>query len=173
MKTETNPDRVAALARQREDDDWAFRSYLKGSGIPSSRLDRRVYELTAEVSAQIDCKACANCCKKMVPHLTRADIRRLAAHLGLTAAAFRLQFLRQDEDGDGLIIKDLPCPFLKDNACTVYDQRPSACRSFPHLHKRGFVFRLIQVVSNTSLCPIVFDVYEQLKCELWRGRGRR
>jgi Fe-S-cluster containining protein len=173
MRIETDPDRVAELARQREDDNWAFRSYLKGADIPLSRLDRLVHELAVEVAAQVDCKACANCCKKMVPRLTRADIERLATHLGLTAAAFKLQFLREDEDGDGLVIKDLPCPFLKDNACTVYDQRPSQCRSFPHLHKRDFVFRLIQVVSNTSRCPIVFAVYEQLKRELWRGRGRR
>ncbi len=173
MRIETNPDRVAALARQREDDNWAFRSLLKGSDIPPSRLDRRVHELAAEVSAQVDCRACANCCKTMTPRLTRADTKRLATHLGMTAAAFKQQFLREDEDGDGLVINALPCPFLKGNACTVYDQRPSVCRSFPHLHKRGFVFRLIQVVSNASRCPIVFGVYEQLKDELWHGRGRR
>ena len=97
MRIETNPDRVAALARQREDDNWAFRSYLKGSDIPSSRLDRLVHELAVEVCAQIDCRACANCCKTMAPSLTAADIERLAAHLGLTAAAFTLQFLREDE----------------------------------------------------------------------------
>jgi Fe-S-cluster containining protein len=172
MQIETAPGRVAKLARQREDENWAFRSFLKGCDIPSSRMDRLVHTLSAEVSAKIDCTACANCCKTISPRLTRTDIARLAAHLGLPPRAFTAQFLRQAEDGDGWAFGARPCPFLANNLCTVYDQRPKDCRSFPHLHKRDFVFRLIQAVQNASLCPIVFNVYEQLKRELWRGRGR-
>jgi hypothetical protein len=47
------------------------------------------------------------------------------------------------------------------------EARPNDCRLFPHLHKKGFVFRLIQVVENCSICPIVFNVFERLKQELW------
>ena len=59
-------------------------------------------------------------------------------------------------------------PLLSDNCCTVYDHRPDDCRSYPHLHKDEFVFRLIQAVENCSVCPIVFNVFERLKDELWR-----
>lgn len=34
-------------------------------------------------------------------------------------------------------------------------------------NKEDFVFRLIGVVGNYDVCPIVFNVYEQLKAELW------
>ena len=40
-------------------------------------------------------------------------------------------------------------------------------RSYPHLQKEDFVFRLAQAVSNCSICPIAFNVYERLKAELW------
>jgi hypothetical protein len=35
--------------------------------------------------------------------------------------------------------------------------------------ERNFVFRLWGVVENCSICPIVFNVYEQLKGELWHS----
>ena len=60
-----------------------------------------------------------------------------------------------------------PCPFLVDDLCTNYDARPQVCRSFPHLHKKDFRSRLYGVIFNYELCPIVYNVYEQLKEELW------
>jgi Fe-S-cluster containining protein len=61
---------------------------------------------------------------------------------------------------------------LLENRCTVYEFRPEDCRSFPHLHKDEFVFRLIQAVQNCSICPIVFHVFERLKNDLLpEGRG--
>ena len=94
MRVETDPDRVAELGQQREDANWAFRSFLKQSDIPSSRIDASVHALYRD------------------------------------------------------------------------------CRSFPHLHKRDFVFRLIQAVENCALCPIVFGVYEGLKRQWWHGHDR-
>jgi Fe-S-cluster containining protein len=56
-----------------------------------------------------------------------------------------------------------PCPFLEGNLCSNYDHRPGDCRSFPHLHKHDFIFRLWNVADNCAVCPIVFNVYERLK----------
>ncbi|MBW1737720.1 MAG: hypothetical protein JRJ69_09220 [Deltaproteobacteria bacterium] len=51
--------------------------------------------------------------------------------------------------------------------CSHYELRPEACRSFPHLHKEEFVSRLMGVIQNYAVCPIIFNVYERLKNELW------
>jgi Fe-S-cluster containining protein len=59
---------------------------------------------------------------------------------------------------------------LQNNLCRVYNDRPGDCRSYPHLHKRDFVFRVNQAFSNCFVCPIVFNVYEELKRELWRQK---
>jgi hypothetical protein len=70
--------------------------------------------------------------------------------------------------------KNLPCPFLSGNTCTVYDVRPEDCRSYPHLRKGEFVFRLMGVVCNCAVCPIVYNVLERLKGEFWHlPRGDR
>jgi Fe-S-cluster containining protein len=85
---------------------------------------------------------------------------------------FRSRFLADDPEREGSVFRKQPCPFLQDNLCTVYEHRPSDCRSYPHLHKREFVFRMNQAFSNCSVCPIVFNVYEELKREFWRKRPR-
>ena len=41
--------------------------------------------------------------------------------------------------------------------------KPRACIEFPHTQKEGFVFRLLSVIDNYSICPVVFEIYERLK----------
>jgi Fe-S-cluster containining protein len=100
------------------------------------------------------------------------DVRRVAKHLDLSLNEFRSRFLMDEPEREGSVFRNQPCPFLQDNLCTVYDDRPNDCRSYPHLQKRDFVFRMNQAFSNCSICPIVFNVYEQLKRELWRRHSR-
>jgi len=166
-----DPKEVEKLARDREAANWRFRAFLKQAEIPSSRIDTAVHALAQEIAKEIDCTSCAACCKEVSPHFGPTDIKRLASHMGLQPSEFIAMYLRKDSE-EGLLLKSTPCPFLKDNKCSVYECRPRDCRSFPHLHKRDFVFRLSQAVSNCSLCPIVFNVYEELKREFWHSRHR-
>ena len=170
MEIETDLTFIARLARQHEDAYYAFRSFLKQTDIPESQIDAMVQKLYLKVSSQIDCRKCANCCKVMSPCLAAADIRRLAEHLGLAVAEFREKFVRRTEDNDGDEFNGQPCPFLKDNACSVYEVRPSDCQAYPHLDKPEFISRLYAVIGNCSICPIVFNVYEELRQELRHRR---
>lgn len=58
---ETDIVKTKALARKKKDENWAFRSFLKESDIPSEETDRIVHKLYKEVSMKIDCTRCANC----------------------------------------------------------------------------------------------------------------
>jgi len=167
MEPVTDPERVRQLAAQREDENWRFRSFLKAADLSIRRIDSIVHRHYEDVRAQIDCTKCGNCCKEVGPLLSRADILRLAAAVGSPEPAFVERYVKPAEEKKRFLFKGLPCPFLQDNRCSVYDSRPRDCRSYPHLHKREFVFRLMAVVANCSVCPIVFNVYELLKAELW------
>lgn len=167
MELETDIKRIRKLAKQRENANWAFRCFLKSSGLAFARIDSKVHELYREVSNQIDCTLCANCCRVVQPHLKRADVKRLAQGQELSVDELRSRYLQADEEQASETFSVLPCPFLKDTRCIVYDYRPSDCRSFPHLHKEEFAFRVNQAFSNCSVCPIVFNVYEGLKREFW------
>ncbi|MCK9399351.1 MAG: YkgJ family cysteine cluster protein [Bacteroidales bacterium] len=62
-----------------------------------------------------------------------------------------------------IILKGNPCIFLNGNKCEIYKSRPNDCKSFPHLQKRGFTTRLIGIIEYSMICPIVFNVFEELK----------
>ncbi len=164
MKTDLKE--IGRIAKSKEDENWKFRSFLKGYEIEIEELDSIVHKLNQQVTTEIDCTKCANCCKQVKPILSQNDIDELSKGIGLPEQQLKTQFLKKDEDG-AYIFNKSSCPFLKNNLCTQYDFRPKACRSYPHLHKEEFVFRLIQVIQNYSICPIAFNVYELLKAQLF------
>jgi Fe-S-cluster containining protein len=168
MRIETDLKRVEALAAKNEDVNWEFRCFLKGSDYSAEEIDAVVHRLFKEVSAKIDCTDCANCCKQISPLLQSKDIGRFIIHLKTSQDAFVDRYLVESDEEDGFHFKSRPCPFLKDNLCSVYSARPDDCRSYPHLGNEDFVFRLNQACSNCPVCPIVYNVYELLKQELWR-----
>ena len=167
MKLQTDPKEVAQLAAEREDANWRFRTFLKGVDLEIDELDAIVHRHYEDVAGQIDCCACGNCCREILPTLDDADVNRLAMGVGMGPAEIAAEYLTRDEDGD-LMFSRRPCPFLFGNRCRIYEHRPDTCRSYPHLQKEEFVFRLAQAVSNCAVCPIVFNVLERLKDELWQ-----
>ena len=164
---ETNISKIEELSKRKEDENWDFRSFLKWCETPPEKIDAIVHNLYQRVSSQIDCKTCANCCKEIQPVLDQEDIEKFSKGLGIPATRFKDQYLVKDENSRGYRFNETPCPFLKDNLCLHYSCRPRDCISYPHLHKRNFIFRLITVIYNCSICPIVFNVYEELKSQLW------
>jgi len=171
MDIETDIERIRALSGEKEDENWRFRTYVKGSDLSIAALDRLVWRHLDVVTRQIDCCACANCCKVMSPLLSARDIRRLADHLGIQKAQLINDYLRPSDEKGKYAFAQIPCRFLHEQRCSVYDVRPGDCRSFPHLQKREFRSRLIDVIENCSICPIVYNVFERLKLEFW-GRRR-
>lgn len=161
---ETNLDRIRQLAEERDDENWDFRSFLKG--CDDEEVDSIVHRLYEEMAPRIDCKACANCCTVITPRMDKENVERLAQCTGMSASEFEAQYLEKSEEHAELVFKAGPCPLLKDGLCMHYEQRPESCASYPHLHKGGFVFRLILIVNSCAVCPIVFNVYEALKDEL-------
>jgi Fe-S-cluster containining protein len=160
--------RIEEMGKERAEENWEFRTFLKQLEMDTGELDAIVHQITAEVSSQIDCTKCANCCKQVRPVLDKGDVSEFALGLKMSVPELKGKYLKLHEDSPSKYeFNELPCPFLKDDRCSNYECRPKDCRSYPHLHKDELVFRLWGVVENYSICPIVFNVYERLKAELW------
>ena len=167
MKIEIDTNKIRRLAKQKEDENYKFRSFLKDCDMGG--IDVIVQRLYRTLSSKIDCKTCGNCCKKVLPVLNKKDIKRLANGLKISVDVFKDKYLVKRDNNEGITFNKKPCPFLNNNICSQYKYRPEDCRSYPHLHKKYFVSRLINVIENTSICPIVFNVYEALKEEVWNN----
>ncbi len=143
-----------------------LKKYL--SVFSSTEIDQKVFAIAAEVSASIDCLACANCCKNLEPELKKEEISHLANLKGMEAADFAQEYIHSDLVEDIDFLKQKPCVFLADKACTIYAERPFSCADYPHLYKPYFKYRLKSILRNYELCPIVFHTVEELKVHLMK-----
>jgi Fe-S-cluster containining protein len=161
VKLELNLNRIAKLSWQMEEENARFRTYLKEQD--PDEIDAVVHALNDTVEPLIDCTKCGNCCKQLQPSVTSKDVQRLARRLGTSAEQVHDAHV---EEMDGKPhLKFMPCAFLRDCKCTVYSDRPRDCRSFPYLRESGFTNRLDRIIHFSSICPIVFNVFERLKRE--------
>ncbi len=138
---------------------------------PPRGLDRLAAETDREVWNHVDCLSCANCCKTMSPTFRRADIVRISAHLGMSAAGFRDKYLYQDKEGDW-INKKQPCQFLnlKDNKCSIYEVRPRDCAGFPHHTRKRMIDYLHVFKQNIEYCPATYRLVETMRAKLAQSR---
>jgi len=163
--TYKSPDELKILTNKTWQETAVFVKKLKKK--KPRNLDDVVHELHVEAFSTFDCLDCANCCRTIGPRLIDKDIERLAKHLKIKVSAFIEQYILTDEDGD-FVFKDHPCPFLMpDNYCMVYESRPRACREYPHTDRKRFYQILPLSQKNCETCPVVYDIFEELKQKNW------
>ena len=127
------------------------------------KVDDAFHTVHEEVFEEIDCLECANCCKTTSPIFYQIDIERVAKSIRIKPGDFTEKYLRIDEDKD-YVLKSSPCPFLDaENYCSVYEDRPKACREYPHTNRKKMVQILELTRKNTLVCPAVFEMVERLK----------
>jgi len=157
---------IRQRAKGKEDENWKFRAFLKSEcNLDPEAIDRRVFAITRRVWAGIDCTSCANCCREVHPTFSEEEVDRLARRLGMEGEQFIQTYLERTERGSGnpWQTRSKPCPFLKDNLCSVYEDRPADCSGYPYLYKPEFVFRTMAMIERAPTCPIVYEVLEGLK----------
>lgn len=127
------------------------------------KMDREILQLHEEAMDEIDCMECGNCCRSLGPMILPKDIDLLSKSFRMKPADFIGRYLKTDEDGDR-VFRSMPCPFLgEDNYCAVYENRPKACREYPHTDRKKFYQIYALSMKNAATCPIVFRVLERLK----------
>lgn len=130
------------------------------------KVDKAFHESHDEVFSDTDCLQCANCCRTTGPLLTRRDADRLSETLGISVSHFEETYTRIDEDGDR-VFRSMPCPFLEtDNACSVYESRPKACREYPHTDRQNIAGILGITKENIMICPAAARIWFKVEARL-------
>lgn len=163
-----DPAYLNARIRKVEAENGKFVRRLKKRPPPG--IDAEVEALDEKVFSSVDCLKCANCCKTISPVFKERDIVRLSSYFKVRPAIFTEKYLYMDADGD-YVLKTAPCPFLEsDNKCSVYDNRPAACRSYPHTATLKFTKSTELFIKNSAVCPAVYEITEELKKKYGNGQ---
>ena len=129
-------------------------------------IDPIAQNVSKQVSQEIDCLDCGNCCRTSVTDFTKGDIKRAAKQLGMTPKGFIKDYLMQDVDGTYITMSS-PCPMLNtDNTCKIYEVRPAVCESYPHTQRSNFKNRVHAHQANLSMCPITYHTVKRMEIEL-------
>lgn len=138
-------------------------SFFKKNKKKLEKMDSIVLDLHQRIMSKTNCLLCANCCKTLGPMLHNKDIENIAKALQLKPKQVVEKYLKTDEDGD-LVFNTMPCPFLMpDNYCSIYNNRPKACREYPHTDRSKFYQIFELSIKNTYTCPVAYEVIEELK----------
>ena len=162
MHIETDLNIIATAAEQKEEENENFKSFLRSQD--ETIIDALVHSLNKQIEPQIDCTQCGNCCKSLMINVEEKEANELSGHLHLTRDEFDEEYIEKGSGGM-MIINTIPCHFLSNNKCTVYEHRFADCRNFPNLHLAGFTKRLFATFMHYGRCPIIFNVVEEMKRE--------
>jgi Fe-S-cluster containining protein len=155
---------ICRLTAAHQAENLAFQRHLNSHPFP----ERPFRVLCRTVEKQIDCKACANCCRETQVNLSDRDIAAVARYLGIEPGDVIHQYTIPDpDDSTARILRHTKdgCAFLDGNTCMVYEARPGACRDFPYLasNSRSLGSRIPSVFKRASFCPIVYNMLENYK----------
>ena len=146
--------------RKSKDAQKPFKNFLQRAD--KNKVLRKLPDLHEEAFEKIDCLTCANCCKNYSPRFKTPDIKRISKVLGMKEGQFIETYLTLDAEGD-YVVRTAPCPFLgADNACSIYEDRPSDCHRFPYTDEDVILKRIPLTLKNSSFCPIVYFVLSRL-----------
>lgn len=113
-----------------------------GPGAHKGKL-RKLYRLANDIGAVVGSKAackkgCSHCCHIPVA-MFQSEADLIAEEIGVPAARIK-QSVEPSDRGFGY---HMPCPFLKNNACSIYEHRPIACRTLYNMDKDALLCELL------------------------------
>lgn len=88
-----------------------------------------------EKGLRFECQGSGKCCTSRgsygYVYLTSDDRKRFAKYFDLTVTRFTRKFCEKKEGHTYLKNPDSDCSFLRDKRCSVYEARPTQCRTWP------------------------------------------
>lgn len=155
-------DNLEHLAKEKLDENLKFRAFLKNHA-DSDDLDAKFKKLHEKYFAIYDCSKCRNCCIKLKGTIPNSDLKHDAEYLGITVEDFKNKYLDDKSNNREYVTKNCPCDFFDGNDCILGDNKPETCKTFPHTDKDNRLASMWSIIDNTSVCPVVYEIIEELK----------
>ena len=151
------------LARKKEKENLRFRNYLKNHA-DEIELDRQFKMLHEKYFKIYDCKKCRNCCKKLGISMDKNELDDICEYLNIDEEKYIYDELVNNYGEYSF--KGCMCKFLdENNNCRIEKCLPLSCLEYPYTNKKERLFSLYSVIGNVSICPVVYEILEELKKE--------
>lgn len=157
---------IRRLGEKSREENLKFRRWIKSHNF----VERQFRRAAEEIHKQIDCRACAECCRVTEVQIVERDIEHLAKYLGIQRQRFLDEYTTLDKEGARILRRTqsergFACVFLDGNDCTVYEARPGNCERFPHLLRGAgsLQSRMWEFPDRATYCPIVYNWMETVK----------
>ena len=159
------PKEVEYWGKKKEDENYAFRAFLKRSADPAD-LDKRFRNLHEQLFAYYDCSKCRNCCSSYHSSFADEELNAAAKELEISKEEFCKQYLEYSDEEQKFESKNVPCDFLGENGqCVLGDCRPVDCKDYPYTKRNDRLGSLFTIIEMTKICPVVYEMMERLKEE--------
>ncbi len=154
---------LKVLANRKEDENYRIRNYLK-INADDIELDKQFKRLHEKYFKIYDCKKCRNCCKEIGTSMDEQEVANICNYLKIDKEKFISDNLK--EKYGEYSFKDHKCKFLdENNFCKIEKCLPRTCKEYPYTNKEERLFSLYSIIANASVCPVVYEILEELKKE--------
>ena len=103
---ELNLDKIAFWGEEKEQENFNFRTFLKGQDFEI--IDSIVHRINKQVSSQIDCRKCGNCCKSLRPSISESELEKMSKIDNISKVDFETHFVEIDDSDTGSDITIFP-----------------------------------------------------------------
>ena len=151
---------VKDIEEKKIDENYKFRRYLKVYADEKT-LDKQFKNLHNKYFKDFDCAKCRNCCKELGISMTEYELKKICKEYNYDIDELKNKALTENY-GEYIA---RPCPFLKGSKCNLDKFKPQSCIDYPYTDKPERLFSLLTIVSNSKVCPVVYQILEDLKKE--------
>ncbi len=146
------------ISKSNINENYRFRNYLKGHA-DEKELDEQFRELHNKYFKNYDCSKCRNCCKKLGVSMTESELKKICDYYEYDESS--LKNILKEKYGEYVAS---PCPFLlENNDCKIDKCLPHTCLEYPYTNQPERLWSLLGVVKNSEICPVVYEILEELK----------
>ena len=100
-------------------------------GCPMERTKKRLFPNGIRFQCQRSGKCCRSRGSYSYIYFSLKDRQRLAKHLNLPTRSITRRFMKKTDGLFHLKQPDKRCPFLTASGCSIYEARPTQCRTWP------------------------------------------
>ena len=150
---------VKEISEKKLNENYRFRTYLKGHA-DEKELDKQFKKLHNKYFKDTDCSKCRDCCKILGISMSEEELNKICKKYNLDINKLKNDVLKEEY---GKYVAS-PCPFLNDdNSCQIKNCLPKSCKDYPYTNKDERLYSLLTVVQNSKVCPVVYNILEDLK----------